>query len=363
MRRGLSGAAIAACAAWMLCLSAVGNAAAAAYSGLYVFGDSLSDAGNVYSASTVKEPVSPPYSDGRFTNGNLWIQDLATSLGLGPVTPSLRGGNDFAFGGAQTGPTQANPYDISNPAYPAYSVIDLPAQLAAFNTAIGTGTNATSGALFTLWIGANDLDALVANVLVPDVTKDPSLLGNPSQIMALATPDLTAAISNITTFVGDLNKDGMQNLLALNVPDLSKTPDAIAATGGNATLLSLIQSLTEDFNAQLSQALTGLAQTDGFALTQAGIFSAMDQVVADPSAYDLTNVTDPCWTGNFTDPNSGTVCSDPSQYLFWDGLHPTAAGHQLVANVALAALVPEPGSAALLLAGVAGIVLIRRRRG
>lgn len=335
---------------------AIAAPATAAYSGLYVFGDSLSDAGNIFAATKGAEPV-PPYSNGRFTNGDLWIQDLATSLGLGPVTPSLKGGNDFAFGDAQTGSTDANAYDSSNPNYPVNAQIDLPAQLAAFNSATGYGATATSGALYTLWIGSNDLDALISSVL-----QTPSLLADPTARATYVSTDLNQAIANITDFVNGLTSDGMQNLLALNVPDLSETPSAIAATGGDPTLLGLIQSLTVDFNTGLSQALTGLSQTNGFALTQVDMFSALDQVVADPPAYGLTNVTDPCYTGNLTGSTPGTVCSDPSQYLFWDGLHPTAAGHQLIANVVRAAVVPEPSGAALLLAGVAGIMLIRRRR-
>jgi PEP-CTERM putative exosortase interaction domain len=72
-------------------------------------------------------------------------------------------------------------------------------------------------------------------------------------------------------------------------------------------------------------------------------------------------VTSPCWTGTFKSASSGTVCSDPNQHLFWDGLHPTAAGHQLVADVVLEQ-VPEPGSIGLLAIGVTGLLLIRRRR-
>ena len=352
MRNVLSRTAIAAATAALLCFGAAGSAAAAAYSGLYVFGDSLSDVGNIYAASGGTEPVSPPYSQGRFTNGNVWAQDLSSALGLGPVTPSVAGGNDFAFGGAQTGPTNANAYNTSNPGYPTNTQIDLPAQLNAFNAATNNGINAQSGALYTLWIGSNDLNALLSAVV--DGSKAPTT--------ANTTADLGQAISNIDSFASGLATDGMKNLLALNVPDLSKTPLAQALTHGDTTLLAELSSITNQFNTALAQSLTSLAQADNFSLTQVNIFSAMDQVVANPSAYGLTNVTNACWTGSFTSASSGTVCSNPGQYLFWDQLHPTAAAHQIVANVALATLVPEPGSAALLLAGVAGIALIRRRR-
>ncbi|MGN8159211.1 SGNH/GDSL hydrolase family protein [Salinisphaera sp. SWV1] len=331
-----------------------GSTVGPGYTGLYVFGDSLSDAGNVYTVTAGSEPISPPYSNGRFTNGNVWVQDLAASLGLGAVTPSITGGNDFAFGGAQTGPTNANPYNSSNPNYPANLLTDLPAQRTTFDSVTHNGANAKTGALYTLWIGANDLDALTS-----------SALSGPIQPLQINT-DLSQAIANISNFVNDLAGDGMQNLLALNVPDLSKTPNAIAATGNDAAKLALIRSLTADFNASLSQALNALAQADGFALTQVDTFSALDQAVADPAAYDFTNVTDPCWTGNFTSAAPGSVCSDPSQYLFWDGLHPTAAAHQIIADAAAAALsaraVAEPNSATLLLAGVIGMLLLCRRR-
>ena len=73
---------------------------------IYSFGDSLSDAGNAYILDGGTKPLSP-YSDGRFTNGNVWVQDLSRMLGLGPVTPSLTGGNDFAVGGATSIQLQA----------------------------------------------------------------------------------------------------------------------------------------------------------------------------------------------------------------------------------------------------------------
>jgi phospholipase/lecithinase/hemolysin len=75
----------------------------ASYSTLYAFGDSLSDVGNDYSLSLGVLPTPLIYSDGRFSNGPLWVQDLAKDLGLGAVKASLDGGRDFAYGGAETG--------------------------------------------------------------------------------------------------------------------------------------------------------------------------------------------------------------------------------------------------------------------
>jgi outer membrane lipase/esterase len=67
-------------------------------------------------------------------------------------------------------------------------------------------------------------------------------------------------------------------------------------------------------------------------------FSVLDQTIANPGARGFTNVTEPVWTGNLTDPNSGTLNATGSaqnQFLFFDGLHPTAEAHaQLAAGIA-----------------------------
>ncbi len=130
-----------------------GIALAAPYDNIYAFGDSLTDTGNTLLLARsglipglVAQPL-PPYYMGRSSNGPVWIEYLASSLGVGPITPSLSGGTDFAYAGAETGTTPlhaANPLDLLGPS----------GQLAQFRTAV---PHPSSSALYTLWIGANDL--------------------------------------------------------------------------------------------------------------------------------------------------------------------------------------------------------------
>src|SRR6478735_2958703 len=75
----------------------VAERARGAYSQVVVFGDSLSDTGNVNNQTFGISPGSA-YYQGRFSNGPLWVEDLATSLGVAAPTYSRGGGRDYAFG-------------------------------------------------------------------------------------------------------------------------------------------------------------------------------------------------------------------------------------------------------------------------
>jgi phospholipase/lecithinase/hemolysin len=237
-------------------------------------------------------------------------------------------------GGAQTGTT---------PLHPAARG-DLPSQLLAYNAAV---TTPQPHALYTLWIGANDLSAILDT---PGLTK--------TQIKA----DVTAAIGNVSTFVEGLAADGAKNLLLLTVPDLGVTPD-VTRLGPAAEQAA--SNLSRAFDTALLGAVGTIAGADGIRLFTVDTFALLDSAVAHPSAYGFSNVTAPCWTGNYTSATSGTLCASTlagqDQYLFWDGEHPTAAAHAIIADAALAA-VPEPGGLAVLAVALAALVPLRRRR-
>ena len=275
---------------------------------LYAFGDSLSGAGNDYVLSGGAVPVSPPYSDGRFTNGPVWVQDLATSSGLPAVTPNLQGGTDFAYGGAQTGST---PLHAGTP-------VDLPSQLAQFEFANPTPQ---TNALYTLSIGSND----VLNA-ISTYAEDPTA----------AVDDIADAVANETQFINGLAAKGAQTLVVLNVPDLGKTPRAIGAGANTVQLASTLSAL---YDQELSASLQSVA--GGIGLHLVDTFALLDTAIANPAAYGLTDVTDPLWTGNDTNPSSGVLQATgaaANRYLFFDSLHPTAYVHALLASAAQAGL-------------------------
>jgi phospholipase/lecithinase/hemolysin len=108
--------------------------AQADFTKLYVFGDSLSDDGNVYTLTGGSFPPSPPYAQ-HFSNGPVAVDQLAGHLGIG-LTPFATGGTNYAVGGATTGtenylPTEYPPLGLG----PALNNTGMQTQVNTFTTA------------------------------------------------------------------------------------------------------------------------------------------------------------------------------------------------------------------------------------
>jgi phospholipase/lecithinase/hemolysin len=158
--------------------------------------------------------------------------------------------------------------------------------------------------------------------------------------------------------VGSLHQTGARQFLVPNVPPLGAAPT-------NAADRALADAFSIDFNTQLATAVASLGDPnvilfDTFGLSQ--------RVFADPLAFGLADVSNPCLT-DATYVGGGTVCSDPDLYLFWDDLHLTTAGHEILAGEMLSALpvpppypTPIPASVYLFGAAVAVLGAVSRRR-
>ncbi len=272
------------------------------FSTVYSFGDSLSDAGNISLASLGTLPVGNGiYSGGRFTNGNVWVQDIAQNLGLAAPKPSLAGGTDYANGGAETGPTAVHTVNPS----------DLPSQVGQF---VASVPNPSPTALYTVWAGSND---------VLDIA-------NSSQTPAEQQATVQQAVNNEVGSIDGLIAHGAKDLVVMSVPDLGVTPYEKARPASDATSSALAQS----YNNELGAALQAVMASGAASIDYVNTYAMLDAAVASPATYGFTNVTQPVWNGNLTSSSSGTLAATgtaQSGYLFFDDLHPTATGHSWLA--------------------------------
>lgn len=346
-------------------LLAAPGAAWAAYSGLYVFGDSLSDGGNGYLRNTLSppggqpgigtslgflvpsNPLEAPYpaNTTKFTNdnGQVAVERLASRLGLG-LTPSASGGTNYAIGGATTGTLNFAGDGIRIevppgsgtllPVYPSAIGQGIQTQVGQYLAGPGSG-GASSSALYVLWGGPNDV----------------FLSGTPGSGYAV---DPLGWATNLGNSIGTLFGAGARDFLVPNMPNLGRIP---AFNGGSPTPDPDLMTLTGFFNAALDGVLDAVrGQLPGANIFEYDTYALFEDAAANPGKYGFTDVLGRCFAP------SGVVCSNPDEFLFWDGAHPTAAAHRLVGDAFFAAVVPEPQTYALLLSGLLVLVVMARRR-
>ena len=308
----------------LLALPASGWAQAApVFSQIVVFGDSLSDDGNVRHIMEDQYFIGYPggefnYSDGRFTDSSdtdpnsatyagTWHEQLArTFLGLSVATNNLDGGTDHAFGGATTASGTSDRTVISNP-FPlgggelSLTVDNLGKQVDDYLA----GNTPDAAALYIVWGGGNDL------------FDDDS------------STHVTETASNVAGLVEQLARAGARSILVPNAPPLGLVPlykdDAATATALNTASAQYRSEL----DPALDLAIATLAG-EGITITlyRLDTYGLYYRLATNPEDYGFTNIGD----------SAQGQSVDPDEYLFWDDLHPTTAGHYQIAAAAFALL-------------------------
>jgi outer membrane lipase/esterase len=277
------------------------------YSQTVFFGDSLTDSG--YFRPVLLQVVGPSGAlIGKFTTnpGLVWSEYLADYYGTN-ASPNGNGqsGDNYAAGGARVD------VDTTSELGP------IPSMTTQMNNYLAAnGGQADPNALYTVWGGANDLFAIAAD---------------PSQAQAIIGGAVTAQVG----IVGTLQAAGAQYVLVPNLPDVGLTPRFRA---GGAPAMGQGTALATAYN----DALFGGLASAGLHVIPVDTFHFLQEVVADPGLYGLSNVTDAgCSTalqgGNslFCNPGSYVDPSVQSSYLFADGVHPSAAAHQIISQLAI----------------------------
>ncbi len=183
-------------------------------------------------------------------------------------------------------------------------------------------SGASATALYTFWAGAND---------IADAKNG------------------AAAADNVFGNIQTLAASGAKNFLWLNLPDLGNVPKV----SGNPAAAAFAAAQSAAFDAEWSVDLAKL-QAAGINVIGVDIATLFNQLIANPGAYGLTNVTSPA---------QGVSGINPNNYLFWDQQHPTTAADALVAQAAFTEFTaaPEPASLALAAFGLAALLVAANR--
>lgn len=314
------------------------------------FGDSLSDNGNLYQLLKIV-PVSPPYYQGRFSNGPTWAEHVADYF----YHKSYIASTNYCYGGATA--------ILHNPIHDSF-VAPMLLEEEIDGYLLHSPFADKSKTLYTIWIGANDY-----------------LYDRQKNIDKLTTDVVNKISWAITTLI----KQGGKTFLVLNLPDLAKPPYA-----RENNVVERLGAISQMHNQKIAQLVADLQkQYPDVKFITFDIYSLLNDVLAHIDQYNqqyhshVTNTTDSCWTGGwitdkskddittdlqkaFTDnnlplpknanaerlrrmilqsPALATAyqlgkhhaelepCANADEYVFWDVLHPTAVIHKTLGQI------------------------------
>src|SRR3990167_4454956 len=319
-------------------------------------GDSLSDNGNLYKLFLKLIPKSPPYYQGRFSNGPTWaewvVQNYHDQYGMDYKI--------YAMGGATAIPHAPTSQFIA----PTTLELELDQYL------IDSLFQDKSEAMIVFWIGANDY--------LYDVNS------NMDQMT-------TKVVDKISWAMTALIQQGVKKIIVLNLPDLSRIPFAKMNN-----IVERLRAETLLHNQKLADVLKKIEATyPDTKINFVDIYGLMTEMMDNPDKYNkkynvnITNITEACWSGSYTMTNEAfnqtfeafnqtlrkelqqirireqdtadfilqspslleayktaklaelgvEPCKNPDEYLFWDNMHPTRIVHQVLSKIIMEKLI------------------------
>ena len=274
---------------------------------IVVFGDSLSDNGNLYEYMKRELPLSPPYFEGRFSNGPVWIE-LLTKMYY-PKT-SRAHLFDYAFGGAGVSEEVDEDDDGDEVLFTLRREID--------SYLLSHQDKADESSLYVIWMGSNNY------------------LGVPDDVDGT----VNLVILGIKHDLQRLIQKGAKHIMVVNVPNLGNTP---AAKDFDAVALLTDLSLTH--NALLKKTVDEMKSEDpSVQWFYFDVKEVFDDLLNDPGRYGLTNTSDTCYEEMVNNPSEKSILKMVSSvkartsvdactgYLFFDPVHPAEPAHVIMAE-------------------------------
>ncbi|KAK3007489.1 hypothetical protein RJ639_014611 [Escallonia herrerae] len=315
----------------------------------FIFGDSLVDNGNNNALNTLNKANFSPYGidfvdgpTGRFTNGRNIADIIAELLGFDDYIPpyaTARGpdilkGVNYGSGSAgirdETG--QQGGDRISMKAQLQNHRVTV-ARITALLGSRRLANEYLNKCLYTVGMGNNDY---INNYFMPQYYPSSKLY----------TPDQYAAdlILRYSLQLEILYRSGARKVGVFGVGDIGCTPFELASHGTNGSsspCVMMIDDAVKLFNTRLPKMLDDLNNK----LANAKFIFVNETSSEDSSSLGFKVVNAPCCKAN-TQSNKGLCvpdlhpCSNRTEFVYWDGFHPTETANELLAAAAYVALSP-----------------------
>ncbi len=269
------------------------------FSQLIVFGDSLSDTGNLSSLSSGGFPL--PYDRNRVTNGPVAVERLAELLQL-PLTPSLH-----FFGAAQ-----GSNYAVARARAISGNDLDLQTQLIAYMA--NNGFVADPEALYVLFIGGNDIRTALG---IDDYQQ--------------ATLHVKEAADQVINALQQLSLSGARHFLVVNAPDIGDIPETRLVSEGHQPFIARASQLSQTYRIALKNSLKILDDKLGVEIELFDLMKFFSKLTRQAADYGFVYTTEPCFntmTGAFHDDCPYGMNADA--FLYFDEIHPTQRLHRII---------------------------------
>jgi len=265
---------------------------------MVVFGASYSDTGNVFYATGLAIPLSPPYFFGRFSNGPLWHEVVAVALGIPPAQPDLIGGTNYAWGGAETGE--------------GLSLLGVPNLGLQIDTFLASNIPLEDQLFFVVG-GGND-------IIPPGSPTPPEVI-----------------VDNISAHITELAEAGARYFAVPNLPTIQDFPLVASLGEPTANELARIAKRTNQMLRPRLHQLEAELRREGIDVEIALINwnRAFSILIKFPWLIGVENTTDTALNPPDCPPCTGVLVPDPNTYFWFDNVHATAPVHTALGLFAL----------------------------
>lgn len=310
---------------------------------LFVFGDSTVDVGNNNYLDTILKADFLPYGrdfdtkkpTGRFCDGRLATDFTAALLGFDSFPLpyffarstgiNLTTGVNFASGGSGF-------YDSTAQ---HFNVIPMSQQLELFQEYKGklarvvgskNATDIVNGSLYVVSAGNSDF---IQNYYINLRLRSLYTASQFSQILL----DLQAK------FIKDLYSLGARRIGVVSLAPFGCLPLELTVSRTSSGCVESLNQVAHNYNSALNGAINHLGKTlPGLKIAYFDIYTGLLDIIKNPASNGFTETRRACCgtgtveTAILCNKYSPGTCSNSSQYVFFDSVHPSQAANQILAN-------------------------------